>query len=207
MVGTLALVILLPLQNQVVPSRDDSMAGMLHREDVQAEVKFTKQQKIKWSEIDRPPKSSRGSTFEDDPLEILDPDAVEKRDKERETRVWRFLGPDQSVRMLELFVQRNGVRVLLRSDYQKLLSLTEDQIDQVLQAKARYDGDVRALMKKVKSVNTEIGRLDPKKVANVRTAIDKTLVDDLDRIPTQEQRNQIDTLGGKKFRFLERRFG
>lgn len=204
MIAALALLVLLPSQQILLA--DDSMAGMLHREDVQAELKFSKSQKTKWSEIDRLPRSARGSTFDGDPMDILDPDVIERRDTEREAKVWRFLGPDQSVRMLELFVQRNGVRTLLRSDYQKRLALTEDQVDQVRQAKARHDGDLRGLMKKIKGVNTEIGRLDPKKVANVRASIEKTLVEDLDKIATQEQRNQIDTLGGRKFRFLERRF-
>jgi len=190
---------------QLVPI-DDSLAGLLHRDDVQAELKLTASQKKKWAEYDRMPSARRGSTFEGDPLLILDPEVVERRDVLREKKVWSFLGPDQSVRMMELLVQREGVKIILRPSHQVILSLSDEQRDTVRQAKARHNGAIRELIGKVSAAKGEIGRVDPKKVRDAQKKIEAELMEELDKIPTQDQRNLIATLEGKKFRFLERKF-
>lgn len=186
---------------------DDSVAGLLHREDVQTELKLTPQQLKKWNEIDRIPKPKTGSAFEGDPIAIADPGQIERKNAEREKKAWSILGPSQAVRLMELVIQRQGIRSLLREDVRASLELTEAQAAAVQQAKSRHDMAVVELMRKVASMNTQLGRPDPKKVSDVQATIEKTLIDDLDQIPTQDQRNKLAEMSGKKFTFFEPRYG
>lgn len=186
---------------------DDSVAGLLHREDVQAELKMTPNQIKKWNEIDRLPKVKTGGTFESDPIDIADPYVLDKKNEERELKAWDFLGPSQAVRLMELVIQRAGIRAILRTNVQSALAMSDDQIAEVTQAKSRHHMAVKDLMRKVATTTSEIGRLDPKRVADVQRAIDKTLEEDLDKVITQEQRNALADMGGKKFTFFEPRYG
>ena len=185
---------------------DDSLAGLLHRDDVQTELKMTESQKKKWRELDRLATIKSGSSFENDPIAIQDPEVIEKRDAQREKKVWAVLTPDQNKRLMELTVQRNGPRMLASVHYQDILGLTEDQRSQVRNAKSEYSGSIRDLIRKRDSVKGEIGRLDPKKVRDVLAQIEKRYVEALDLVMDQDQRNQLATMGGKLFKFSERRF-
>ena len=202
----LAAILLAPIPVLGQPKSDDSVAGLLHREDVQTELKLTDRQKKIWLELDPLPKPKRAATFQADPLVIPDPDIVEKKDFEREKKAWSILGPSQTLRLRELFVQRAGPRALLQSDVQFELELSEEQRDRVSQAKTKYVSTVHQLIDKLARTKSEIGRLDPKKVNDALAANDRRLADELDMVMTNEQRIHLEKMGGRKFTFLEREF-
>lgn len=183
---------------------DDSVAGLLHREDVQTELGLSPAQQKKWLEIDRPPKARVGGALEDDPVSVEDPDVRDKRDAEREKRAWSVLGPSQTVRLLQLVVQWLGPKALMRQDVQDSLGLTEDQRSEARRARAAYVMAVRDVIKRLNMKTTEFERPDPKKIRDRLAQIDKNLTDALDAIPNQDQRNQLAEMAGKKFVFAGR---
>lgn len=184
----------------------DSVASLLHREDVQAELKLTSSQLKTWNEIDKLPRVRRSGTFEADELRVEDPQMVRDCEAKREEKAWRLLTPSQVGRLSELFVQRVKSLAVLRSDIQARLQFTTEQSQAARIALADYDMSMRALIKKRGSVRSELGRLDPQKVRGAITKIERDLSEQLDAIITNDQRNQLTDYGGKPFRFLERKF-
>lgn len=182
------------------PLTDDSVAGLLHRSDVQAELKMTKSQVEKWEAIDRIRAPKRGGTFEQDPVVLTDPAEQEKKDAEREKKAWSVIGPDQSVRLRELFLQRQGVRALSRDDVQWTLELTDPQKGDVRRAKTKRDMALRTLLDQSKRA-----KLDPKRVRDVLDAVDKQFIDDLNVVLTSEQADKLAQAGGRPFIFNDRR--
>lgn len=184
----------------------DSVASLLHREDVQAELKLTPGQLKTWGEIDKPPRLRRTGTFEADELQLEDPQAVREREAKREEKAWRLLTPSQVGRLSELYVQRVKSVAVLRSDVQAKLQFTAEQSQAVRVALAGYDMSLRSLIRKRDSVKSELGRLDPQKVRDSVKKIEADLSEQLDAVMTNEQRNDLTACGGKPFRFLERKF-
>lgn len=184
----------------------DTVASLLHREDVQTELKLTPKQLKQWLEVDRPPRPKRSGTFESDLLVIEDPQLVREREKQREERAWKLLGPGQTLRLMELFVQRAGPLAILRNDVQTRLELRDDQIHDIRLALAAHDMSVKELIKRQQTVKSELGRLDPKKVKDAFQAREEELSSRLDLILDNEQRYKLGDLKGKPFRFLERKF-
>lgn len=186
----------------VGPLDDDTPAGLLHREEVQAELNMTDQQKRDWEKTDPLPKVKRGGTFEPDVLVIPDPVELDKKNAAREARAWAMLGPSQVMRLHELTVQRAGVRALLREDVRSSLGLSDGQREMVRRAKSRHDLDLQALIDRVKR-----SRVDQKRVVDRWNEIESALTDALGQILTPDQEAALLKLGGKPFHFLTHKFG
>lgn len=190
----------------VSPPEDSTIADLLHREDVQAEIKLTDKQRKKLNEVDPLPKFVNTGTFESDKIVIVDPELALKKEDERERKVWLLLSPDQVTRIFQLHVQRNGVRTITRSDVQAHLQFTDSQKDSIRLAVAGRQMDLRDLIKLQKTKGLERDRVDPKKLEQKVNLVEQKYTDALRDILTLDQVNALEALGGKKFVFATRSF-
>lgn len=173
-----------------------TLPDLLHVREIQVEIHLSEWQVKKVSEIDPLPRFVHPGTFVQEQLVVSLPDDFEARSTQREAKVWNVLKPDQIARLWQLYLQRNGIYSIARSDVQSQLDFSEDQRLKVSRAKLTYNLAIKNLALKQSKM-----ALDPKKVRDVLAKAESELYDGLMVVPTSEQQRTLEELKGKEFKF------
>lgn len=177
---------------------------LINRTDVQEDLKLTDDQKTKLTELRESMRTqgggfNRGGGNGGGETSQADREAAMKAFRERmaenEKKVKEILTADQVTRLGEIRVQFMAERAILDEDVQKKLNLTDDQKAKIKEANTRYSEAMASVQQKMR--NQEIDRTQ---ATEARQTNDKALGEDLKKILTSAQSDQLKTLGGKEFK-------
>lgn len=184
-------------------------AMLLGREDVQEDLKLSDDQKTKLSGIRdgmrdkmREAMQSSGVQFgpnmsDDDRKKIQEVMGKVMAGLAKESMA--VLNDDQKKRIKEIDVQLNGARVLTSADYQKDLSITDDQKAKIDTAKKTHDDANQAVIRMIMSQELEREEGTKKIASN-----DKQLGDDITKLLTDDQKKKLKEMEGTK-KFVEKK--
>lgn len=196
-------------------NRGNSLSSLLHRADVQTELKVTDEQKSKIEALrpaGRPggtpnggapnggaPGNGGGQPGQAGPRGgAPDPAAMEARRAEEKKAIAEILTADQLARLEELLIQREGNQAILRKEVQEKLGLSDEQKGQIKTIQGKYNDANRELREKSQS-----GELDRSALREAMTTNRKVLVEELGKVLSAEQTSKLTALGGKPFTFDE----
>jgi len=171
------------------------MLGLLHFEKVQTELALTDEQKAQLKEVTQ---GIQGvEQIERSELSTLNPE--ERRAKiqemrkeahekmaEAQKRVAEILKPDQFERLTQIWIQREGVAALGDPEIAQALGLTKEQKEKLV---AIHEG----AREQLSPATTREERLE--KMKQVRKEVEEKA----EQVLTQEQRDKLEQLKGKKF--------
>jgi DNA-directed RNA polymerase beta' subunit len=190
---------------------NNSLIGLLNRDDVKGELKISDDQKSKLDAL-RPARGQggnrggggnagggnggggngggnrQGGTF--------DPEAMRKLQAEREKNTLEVLTADQVKRLKELYVQRVGARAVLREDFQTELKFTPDQKSKIEALQKTQQEANQSVMEKVRS-----GELERTAVQDIMKKNETALTDELNKVLTADQKAKLKALEGTPFKF------
>lgn len=177
-----------------------NVLGMLHRREVQAELKLTEKQKAK---LDKP----TGDDWREIGLIFRDVYSVPSKERPkkaaefrtlREKKIAEVLDADQQRRMGEILLQQEGCSALANPELAELLKLSQDQRRQV--------GAVTKEFAQARRSVFSGGNRDWKEMGKKMDELRKKESEKLATLLTDAQREQWQGLLGKPFE-LERRAG
>ena len=197
---------------------NNSLVGLLNRDDVKAELKLTDDQKSKLDAM-RPARGQGrgnggggnggggnggggnggggngggrqgGGNF--------DPEAMRKLQAEREKTTLEVLTTDQKKRLGELFVQRVGARAVLREDVQTQLKITADQKTKIEALQKTQQEANQSVMEKVRN-----GEIERTAVQDIIKKNDAALSEELNKVLTADQKAKLKAMEGAPFKFEE----
>jgi Spy/CpxP family protein refolding chaperone len=182
---------------------NNSLIGLLNRDDVKAELKVSDDQKSKLDAL-RPARGQGGAGGGGGARGNgggagggnFDPEAMRKLQAEREKTTLEVLTSDQVKRLRELFVQRVGARAVLREDFQAELKVTADQKTKIEALQKTQQEANQSVMEKVRS-----GEIERTAVQDIMKKNETALIEELNKILTAEQKAKMKTLEGAPFKF------
>ena len=194
--------------------QNNNMIGLLQRSDVQSELKFSDDQKSKLEAM-RPARGQGGNRGGGNggggnggggnggggnggggQRPAQDPEAMAKAAAEREKTTLEVLSPEQTKRLLELYIQRVGSRAVIRADVQEALKINSTQKEKIADLQKNQREANQAVMEKVRN-----GEIERTAVADIQKKNDSILQDELNKILTAEQREKLQSMGGAPFKF------
>ncbi|WP_144240982.1 hypothetical protein [Fimbriimonas ginsengisoli] len=197
-----------------------SLTQLALRSDVQADLAVTDDQKTKLAEL-RPQRGNRanggagagggagavggggagvgggavggggqrGNRAPVDPAVLAERRAAEKKALEA------VLNADQMKRLEEIRIQVAGDQAILDPEVQKTLSFTDDQKAKVKEVQDKYRSAMTTMREKMQN-----GDLDRQGMQEAMKTNNKVLGEELHKILTPAQADQLKTLGGKPFK-------
>jgi len=182
---------------------NNSLIGLLNRDDVKAELKVSDDQKSKLDAL-RPARGQGGAGGGGGARGNgggagggnFDPEAMRKLQAEREKTTLEVLTSDQVKRLRELFVQRVGARAVLREDFQAELKVTADQKTKIEALQKTQQEANQSVMEKVRS-----GEIERTAVQDIMKKNETALIEELNKILSAEQKAKMKTLEGAPFKF------
>jgi periplasmic protein CpxP/Spy len=165
-----------------------TIAGLLRRADVQADLAITDDQKSKLADLRGNGGGGGGGGTPPTPEER------QARMAEQEKAVEAILTPAQVQRVHEIQIQLMGDQAVTLPAVQTALNLTDDQKAKVKDLMSTYNAANRSLGEKQRS-----GDLDADAVRTARTKNTETLKQDLHNVLTADQVSKLKDLGGKPF--------
>jgi len=184
--------------------QNNNMIGLLQRSDVQSELKLSDDQKSKLEAM-RPARGQGGNRGGGNggggnggggQRPAQDPEAMAKAAAEREKTTLEVLSPEQTKRLLELYIQRVGSRAVIRADVQEALKINSTQKEKIADLQKNQREANQAVMEKVRN-----GEIERTAVADIQKKNDSILQDELNKILTAEQREKLKSMGGAPFKF------
>jgi len=184
--------------------QNNNMIGLLQRSDVQTELKLSDDQKSKLEAM-RPARGQGGNRGGGNggggnggggQRPAQDPEAMAKAAAEREKTTLDVLSPEQTKRLLELYIQRVGSRAVIRADVQEALKINSTQKEKIADLQKNQREANQAVMEKVRN-----GEIERTAVADIQKKNDSILQDELNKILTAEQREKLKSMGGAPFKF------
>jgi hypothetical protein len=184
--------------------QNNNMIGLLQRSDVQTELKLSDDQKSKLEAM-RPARGQGGNRGGGNggggnggggQRPAQDPEAMAKAAAEREKTTLEVLSPEQTKRLLELYVQRVGSRAVIRADVQEALKINSTQKEKITELQKNQREANQAVMEKVRN-----GEIERAAVADIQKKNDSILQDELNKILSAEQREKLKSMGGAPFKF------
>lgn len=173
---------------------------LLQRDDVQEDLKLTDDQKSKLRDFQGNMQQKMQEQMASVMASGQRPNQQEMRamfermNKEASDEVAKILTADQSKRLNEISIQLAGNQAVMRDDVKKELKLTAEQETKIreLQGKAREAN--QALMRQARD-----GNIAWEEVGKRRENNDKILNEEIGKILTAAQREQLAKMGGAKF--------
>lgn len=186
--------------------QNNNMIGLLQRSDVQTELKLSDDQKSKLEAM-RPARGQGGNRGGGNggggnggggggQRPAQDPEAMAKAVAEREKTTLEVLSPEQTKRLLELYIQRVGSRAMIRADVQEALKINSTQKEKIAELQKNQRDANQAVMEKVRN-----GEIERTAVADIQKKNDSILQDELNKILTADQREKLKSMGGAPFKF------
>jgi hypothetical protein len=189
--------------------QNNNMIGLLQRSDVQSELKLSDDQKSKLEAM-RPARGQGGNRGGGNggggnggggnggggQRPAQDPEAMAKAAAEREKTTLEVLSPEQTKRLLELYIQRVGSRAVIRADVQEALKINSTQKEKIAELQKNQREATQAVMEKVRN-----GEIERTALADIQKKNDSILQDELNKILSAEQREKLKSMGGAPFKF------
>jgi len=182
----------------------NDVASLIARKDVQAELKLSDGQKSKIDELT--PQRQRGQGGQGQGGQRGqggqqgggqgDREANRARQEELAKKIAEILDDNQEKRLLELRIQRAGNRAVFMEEVASKLGVTEDQKSKLDDLRSKQRDAQQSLAEKVR--NQEVSREDAQAT---RTKNEKILDDEIAKVLTSEQKDQLKKLGGAPFKF------
>lgn len=170
---------------------------LLQRDDVQADLKLTTDQKDKLAEIQEKSREEMRAQFQ--PGTRPDRETMMKNFQKMQEKVTKevntVLTADQQKRLKQIAIQLNGSNSLLQKDVQKDLGLTTEQIAKIDSLQKGLQDASKKLMEKVQSQELSWQEVMPKMEAN-----GKTFKESLEKVMTDAQKAKLKELGGEPFK-------
>lgn len=174
---------------------------LLGREDVKTELKITDDQSAKLTAIQEDIRNEMMAQFQNGGGRP-DREAMQKIfaevGKKVETKTKAILTPEQSKRLMELYVQRSKNRAIMNADVQKALGLKEEQIAKVKDLNDAQQKANQGLFQKMQSQEIDRDTLQAKMKSN-----DEAMNTELGKVLTDDQKKKLVEMGGKAFEFKE----
>jgi hypothetical protein len=186
--------------------QNNNMIGLLQRSDVQTELKLSDDQKSKLEAM-RPARGQGGNrgggggnggggNGGGGQRPAQDPEAMAKAAAEREKTTLEVLSPEQTKRLLELYIQRVGSRAVIRADVQEALKINSTQKEKIAELQKNQREANQAVMEKVRN-----GEIERTALADIQKKNDSILQDELNKILSAEQKEKLKSMGGAPFKF------
>ncbi len=170
-------------------------AMLLQRDDVRADLQITDEQKSKLFDLQEGLKARFTEAFQTagDDAEARKK-AMENIGKKIVEEVNQILTAAQQTRLKEIAVQLFGYSVVTQPDFQKSLTLTDDEKSKIADLKSRMDKATAAAWAKVRT-----GEIQFPDALDTMKKNQKILNDEIAKILTQAQKDKFKALGGKTF--------
>ena len=172
---------------------------LLMREEVQAELKLTDDQKTKLTEMQTKQRESMRSMWQggggQPDMEKMR-EAMEKAQAEAQKEIDTILTAEQKTRLKELTVQRAGNGAVSMPDVAKELGLSDDQKAKLKSLNEKAQEANMALFEKIR--NQE---LDPQEARTKMESNQKVLDEEIAKILTDDQKAKLKAMRGKDFTF------
>jgi Spy/CpxP family protein refolding chaperone len=173
-------------------------AMLLQREDVQADLALTDDQKVKLKDISEGTRDKMRSAFQEAQAQGLEREQMgkvfEKVFADVLKEVNTVLTPDQQKRLKEINVQFNGNRSVNQADVAKDLAITDAQKEKLKVLNDKMREASTALMEKARGGEIQWTELRPIMEKN-----NKALDAEIEKILTDEQKKKLKEMGGKPF--------
>lgn len=182
-------------------------ANLINREDVQADLKVTAEQKSKLTALQDKQRQEmqaafeemrNGGSFDQDAMREM----MTKRAKQSEKDVNAILTTDQAKRLKEIWVQISGNSVITNEDMQKELGMTDEQKKKVKDLQAKQQEATTALMEKMRN-----GEIDREEIQGIFKKNTETFNKEVGKILTDAQNAKLKEMGGKPFKAAEKTGG
>lgn len=180
---------------------DASGVNLLRREDVQAELKITDDQKSKITAQNEAMRDKMREAFQNgggggDREAMMA--TMQKMQAENTKTTLAILNDDQKKRLKELAVQRMGNSAITAADLQKDLGVTDEQKTKIKELQDKQNEATQSLFEKMR--NQEIDREQMQ--ASMKKNTD-AMNAELGKILTDAQKSKIKEMSGKPFTFKE----
>jgi hypothetical protein len=172
----------------------NSLASLLRRADVQAELGLTDEQKTKLGEL--APQRGQGRGNGGGGGQQMSAEERRAQMAEREKATLAILNESQQKRVRELSLQRAGTRAIVREDVQKELGLSSEQVSKINSLTNKQREANQSLMERARN-----GEIERNQIAEIMQKNDKVLGDELGKILTTAQAEKLRAMGGKPFKF------
>lgn len=183
-------------------------AMLLFRNDVQADLQLTDDQKTKLGEL-RPARGAgrrngggggagAGGNGGGAGANGGGREAAEARRAEMQKKVAEILTPEQSKRLKEIGIQLAGVQAVVDPEVQKDLGLDTAQLDKIKSIQSKYQEAMTSVRQRMR--NQEIDR---EKAMEAMKTNNDTLKSEIEKVLTPAQSEKLKTLGGKPFKAEE----
>lgn len=184
--------------------QDSSGAFLVNREDVQAEIKLTADQKSKLDALRQAQREKMRDAMQGggggDQQAMMA--AFQKMQAENTKETMAVLTDDQKKRLKELAIQRMGNAAIANADLQKELGVTDDQKAKIKDLQDKQQAANTSLFEKMR--NQEIEREQFQESMRKNTEAMNT---ELGKIMTADQKAKLATMSGKPFKFVEQQRG
>ena len=175
-----------------------SPAMLLQRDDVQADLALTDDQKVKLKDIGEGTGEKMRTAFQEARAQGIERDQMGKVMEKIMTEVMKevnaVLTPDQQKRLKEINVQFNGNRSVNQADVAKDLAITDAQKEKLKALNDKMREASTALMEKARGGEIQWTELGPIMEKN-----NKALDAEIEKILTEDQKKKLKEMGGKPF--------
>ncbi len=176
-------------------------AMLLGREDVQKELKLSDDQKSKLDEQRQAMMEEMRAQFQNGggggDQEAMRKNMMEMQ-KKSEANAMGVLDDKQKARLKELWIQRDGNRVITSEEVQKDLGLSDAQ-----KAKIKSLGDAQREAMNEIMTKMRNGEMDRSEIRPLMEKNNKAMDEELGKVLTADQAAKLKTMGGEAFKFDE----
>ena len=173
-------------------------AMLLQRDDVQADLALTDDQKVKLKDIGEGTRDKMRTAFQEAQAQGIEREqmgkVMEKVMAEVTKEVNAVLTPDQQKRLKEINIQFNGNRSVNQADVAKDLAITDAQKEKLKGLNDKMREASQALMEKARGGEIQWTELRPIMEKN-----NKALDAEIEKILTEDQKKKLKEMGGKPF--------
>lgn len=178
----------------------NSILGLLGRADVQTDIGATAEQKSAIQTLQTKQREAMQAMMEEmrNGGGFGSPEEMRTKMQENQAK-WdkealALITPEQATRVKQIKIQLAGNQAVLDKEVQKSLNMTEAQLSAVKTAQNKQQADQQDLMEQMRN-----GEIDRTEMQPAMQKITETFNKALGEILTQEQKDALVALGGKKF--------
>ena len=170
----------------------NGMMGLIRQAEVQEELKLTPEQKEKITAA----LPARGSRQGGQNAGAEDRSARRAQQTELEKKMSEILDDKQKARLAELVIQRAGSRAVMDAEVAEKIGLTSEQKSKIKELREKQRAAMQTLAEKTRSqeIDRELAR-------EARMNNEKALYEEIGKILTEKQKDDLKALGGAPFKF------
>jgi Spy/CpxP family protein refolding chaperone len=182
-------------------------ASVINRDEVKEELKLTDEQKTKISDLADASQSKRREMMQslgidfrnmsDDNRKKMQ-EAMQKMNSETLTEIKGILTADQYKRLREISIQAEGASAIADPEFQKDLSVTDEQKAKVATLQKKQQDAMRELFQKMQD-----GEMDREGMREAMTKNGEIMKAEMAKLLSEEQKAKLKALSGAPFKLKE----